>query len=198
VLAWNGRAWRRIAFPRVGTASQLKDVSVTGHAVWAVGSYESRGGVVRTLAARLRLGDRRWAVFTGRRGSLQGVAASSPDEVWAVGPGKDAKPQRAFVMRWDGTRWTTVRRMGWGTTLQDVVVASPTDAWTVGYRGGMYEHPHPLLLRRHGSPWRWARPPATNGRFFAVDGTPHDLWALSWHVHDTGGGPPLLATFHRC
>lgn len=197
VVRFNGARWHRVPSPSPGRASQFSDLVFVGGDLWAVGSYEDPRGVTRTLAARRH--DGRWRTFLGRRGSLQAVDARSTDLVWAVGPGKDVGPQRAFVQRWDGTAWKTVRLLARGSALQDVVVASPTDAWAVGYRGGMYERPRPLILRRHGSPWRWAQAPDVPGRFFALDGTSNNLWALSWHFRSPpGDGPPPLDTFHRC
>lgn len=195
VLRWNGGRWHRVASPRPGRASQFSDVVVVGGDLWAVGSYEDRAGTTRTLAAQRHAG--RWRTFLGRAGSLQAVDAAGPRLVWAVGPGKDVEPQRAFVMRWDGDVWATVRVFGRGSALQDIVVASPTDAWAVGYRGGMYDAPRPLVLRRHGSPWGRSPAPAYEGRFWAVDGTPHNVWAVAWSSFG-GDGPPPLETFHRC
>lgn len=129
---------------------------------------------------------------------MQAVDALSNDRVWAAGPGKDVGPQRAFILRWDGAAWKTVRLLGGGTALQDLVVASPRDAWAVGYRGGMYDRPRPLIMRWQGSGWQWAQVPDVHGRFYAVDGTPHNLWALSWRYRLIGDGPPPLDTFHRC
>jgi hypothetical protein len=192
VLRWNGLRWHRVPSPSPGAASQFQGVVTIGGDLWAVGSYVG-SGQARTLAARLR--DGRWRMFLGPRGSLQAVDATSRDLVWAVGPGKDVAPQRGFVMRWDGTRWMRVLRLGSGSALQDVVVTSPTDAWAVGYRGGTSASLKPAIVRRHGGPWDWARPPHVEGRFWAVDGTPHNVWALRWRsVGDSG----FLDTFHRC
>lgn len=196
VLRFDGGRWYRVPSPSPGRASQFKDVVVVDGRIWAVGSTEDRGGVTRTLAARYL--DGRWRTFAGRRGSLQAVDAADARHVWVVGPGKDVAPQRAFIQRWNGIAWTTVRLLGGGTALQDIVVASPNDVWAVGYRGGMYDSARPLIMRRNGSTWRGAEAPDVRGPFYAVDGTPHDLWALSWRVQLGADGPPQLDTFHRC
>ena len=197
VLRRHEGRWSRVPSPTPGRTSQFSDAVLVGDALWAVGSSEDRQGVTHTLAARRANG--RWRVFVGRAGSFQAVTASRTHLVWAVGPGKDVSPQRAFIMRWDGSRWTTVRRLLPGTALQDVVAASSTDTWTVGYRGGMYgDHPRPLVMRRDGSRWTWSPAPEVAGRFFDIAGTPHNLWALLWAFRPGSDGPPLLKTFHRC
>ena len=190
VARWNGEGWHRVPSPSPGRESHFMDVAVVGRHVWAVGSFR-RSDVRRTLAARWN--GERWAVYRGTRGALQAVDAIRPDAVWAVGPGKDVEPQRALLRRWDGASWTTVRRFGGPSALLDVEVASPTDAWAVGYRG---EFPHrPLVMRRHESSWRVRRAPDTTGRFWAIAGTPHNLWALRWYVVGDSG---RLDTYHRC
>ena len=109
---------------------------------------------------------------------LAGFAVVSPDDVWAVGSWRASMHSHPLVAHWDG--------------------ASPRDAWAVGYRGGMYDRPRPLIMRWQGSGWQWAQVPDVHGRFYAVDGTPHNLWALSWRYRLGADGPPPLDTFHRC
>jgi hypothetical protein len=144
------------------------------------------------LAARLR--DGRWTVFRGGPGSLEAVDALTPDLVWAVGPGKDVVPQRGIVMRWNGSAWTTVRRLGGGSALLDVTVASPADTWAVGYRGGQYPG-RTLAMRRHGSTWRNSPFPDSRGWITAIDGTPHNLWTFRRHVVIDSA---RSRSYHRC
>jgi hypothetical protein len=190
VARWNGERWHRVPSPSPGHESHFMDVVVVKHRVWAVGSFR-RSGEQMTLAARWN--GERWAVFRGPRGALQAADAMRPDALWAVGPGKDVEPQRALLRRWNGASWTTIRRMQEPSALLDTEVASPTDAWAVGYRGGFPYHP--LVMRRHEGSWRVTRAPDTTGRFWAIAGTPNNLWALRWYaVGDSG----RLDTYHRC
>jgi hypothetical protein len=167
------------------------DVVVVGRTVWAVGGFRKPGHRQRTLAAQWN--GHRWRVYPGPRGGLQAVDGIAGSEIWAVGPGKDVEPQRAILRRWDGRSWTTVRQLSNDTALLDVVVAPPRDAWAVGYRGAFPYRP--LIMRRHGSPWRVGKAPHVKGRLWAVDGTPHNLWALRWY---TVGDSGRLDTYHRC
>jgi len=52
ILAWNGRAWRQVPTPRLGTTSELAGVTaVSASNIWAVGSFSSGGSGSRVLAA---------------------------------------------------------------------------------------------------------------------------------------------------
>ena len=55
---------------------------------------------------------------------------------------------------------------------------------------------HTITLRRPISAER--RTHAGYGVSYAVDGTPHNLWALWWRYRLGADGPPPLDTFHRC
>lgn len=190
VARWNGTRWHRVPSPSPGHASNLMDVAIVRGSVWTVGSFRASGHQ-RTLAARWN--GERWSVHRGSGGGLQSLDAIGPNAVWAVGPGKDIEPQHALLTRWDGTSWTIVRRFPETSALLDVVVASPTDSWAVGYRG---RFPYrPFLMRRHGSSWRVKRAPDATGRFWALAGTPNNLWALRWYVVGDSG---RLDTYHRC
>ena len=191
VARWNGERWQRVPSPSPGVESHFMDVVAVGRSVWAVGAFREPGGGRRTLAARWN--GRRWSVYRGPRGGLYAVDAVRPNLVWAVGPGKDLSPQRGLIRRWDGSSWSTVRRLREPSALLDVVVLSPTDAWAVGYRG---RFPHrPFVMRRHGGSWRWANAPDTDGRFWAIDGTSRQLWALRWH---TVGDSGRLDPYRQC
>jgi hypothetical protein len=194
VLRWLGDRWIRVASPRVGGSSGFADVVATGASAWMVGAFQPGTGRPdeHVLAARLMNGH--WTVFRGGPGSLEAVDALRPDLVWAVGPGKDVSPQRAIIMRWDGSAWTTVRRLGDGTALLDVEVASPTDAWAVGYQGGLFPG-QTLVMRRNGSTWRRSPFPDRKGWVNAIDGTPHNLWALRQYTVVDGA---RSRSYHRC
>jgi hypothetical protein len=190
VARWNGTRWHRVPSPSLGHASAFMDVTVAGTKVWAVGSFR-RSGVQRTFAARWSSG--RWRVYRGSRGGLQGVGGSLPQAVWAVGPGKDVEPQRALLRRWDGSSWSTIRRVAEPSALLDVAVVSHSDAWAVGYHDPFPFHP--LVMRRHEGSWHKVRSPHVSGRFWAIAGTPNNLWALRYYVVGDSG---RLDTFHRC
>ena len=115
-------------------------------------------------------------------GYLEGVAATSASNAWAVGyTGSAARPDQAktMIVRWNGTAWTRVPAPtpAGGAYLSGVAATSATSAWAVG---ATYTTDQTLILRWNGSGGRgyparaqqatlssqeWPRPPpATPGQ----------------------------------
>jgi hypothetical protein len=70
--------------------------------------------------------------------SLNGVAAVSSTDVWAVGYSYDyyGGGSDSLIEHWDGTAWTTVPSPNPGTALNylnGVAAVSSNDVWAVGY-----------------------------------------------------------------
>ncbi|WP_042383135.1 hypothetical protein [Streptacidiphilus melanogenes] len=117
VAHWNGKAWQRVALPRIGTAWTLNSITAAGaDDVWAVGTV-AQGDSNVPLA--LHYDGRSWtaqrgSVFggtvNGANGDLTGIAAHGHDDVWAVGayrvPG--ARVSQALIEHWNGHRWVRV------------------------------------------------------------------------------------------
>jgi hypothetical protein len=66
---------------------------------------------------------------------LSAVAATSPDNAWAVGywahPESDGGGDgHTVILHWDGTAWT--RALSQSSTLYGVTATSPTNAWAIG------------------------------------------------------------------
>ena len=62
---------------------------------------------------------------------LSGVAAASPNNIWAVGQLYDR--QQASTYHWDGTRWSNIANPSPGNSyLSGVAVTSAGDFWAVG------------------------------------------------------------------
>ncbi len=118
---------------------------------------------------------------------LSGLAAASPDDVWAVGS-VGGNPSYPLVEHWDGERWSVVpspRLLG--AELGGVDVVSGTDIWAVGADTGA------RTLIEHWDGRRWSVLPSPNfvqrtwkhNVLAAVSGTaPEDVWAVGW----TGDG----------
>ncbi|HVB21693.1 MAG TPA: hypothetical protein VNG51_07095 [Ktedonobacteraceae bacterium] len=68
---------------------------------------------------------------------LNGVAALSGRDVWAVGNYYKAnKPQPTLIEHWNGTKWSVVKSPNPGAgynILNGVTAISATDIWAVGY-----------------------------------------------------------------
>jgi hypothetical protein len=115
--------------------------------------------------------------------SLNGIAAASANDVWAVGGG--CYGIEPLIEHWNGSSWTIVASppLGvdggdtWGT-LSDVAAISSGDVWAVGtqsaadYRG--------LVEHWGGSNWTVASDASPSGSYLtSVSATgPSDVWAV--------------------
>jgi hypothetical protein len=123
-------------------------------------------------------------------GRFDDVAASGPDDVWAVGEtsiGPPADASETLVEHWDGRRWSVASTPDIASPrgipfdhLFSVTATSPTAVWAVGSFGTTEGYggrgDHPLVLHWNGTRWvgmstppqqhaplRWARLSATTG-----------------------------------
>jgi hypothetical protein len=170
-LHWDGTAWSRVPTPNEGPyGNVLRSVAaIAPDDVWAVGTHHNGG---RTLT--LHWDGAAWSVVPSPQSSvpytsrswLDGVAASGPDDVWAVGTaerpfssGCDCSPPPALytlVLHWDGSAWSTVESPSPGSgsptqsRLTGVAAISASEALAVGSRNqasGVNSVTRPLGLR---------------------------------------------------
>jgi hypothetical protein len=90
----------------------------------------------------------------GASAQLQGVAALSKSDAWAVG---------SVIERWNGRRWSLVpgaRSRRCGIYLYGVAARSASRAWAVGYCGTKKSHT-PVIERWNGRRWSVQRSPGT-------------------------------------
>ena len=138
VLHWDGSHWRHVTSPSpaAGRNAFLNGVVADGRkSAWAVGAYRA-GGTQRPLVEHWD--GRRWRVVSAPRSSptagfdvLNGVAADSAKDVWAVG---DSGPGQAFSEHWDGNSWKVVpvTEPVAFDALSSVAAVSSHDVWAVG------------------------------------------------------------------
>lgn len=80
--------------------------------------------------------------------NLEAVDAVAPDDVWAVGAGRNPFPSTPQVLHYDGVRWVTVPTPAPARSwLWDVDAVSATDVWAIGGAAEGHEQ-RALLLRR--------------------------------------------------
>src|SRR5579872_883691 len=86
------------------------------------------------------------------KGVLQGTAAISANDVWAVG----SQSFNTLIEHWNGTAWKIVASPNQGSNdnLMSVSAVSTSDVWTVGWqyfpKTGAYA---PLIEHWDGSKW---------------------------------------------
>jgi hypothetical protein len=170
------------------TSTMLNSVAVTaGCVAWAVGSY-SDGGAARLLIERFD--GHRWVVqhLPLRSGQLNGVAASSPDDAWAVG----FSGERPLILHWDGKSWQQtangIREKH--SPLGGVAVTSATDAWAVGTTPARAGLTKTLIVHWNGR--HWMQMPSPNGDHQQINvlnsvtaSSARDAWAVGLSEGET-------------
>jgi hypothetical protein len=147
---WDGARWTNIdvAAPRGLKNGSLAAVASLGRGdVWAVGQFETSK---RTSALIEHWDGRTWMLVVGPRfgaahsgSALDGLAAISPSDIWALGhhgtaPGGASQAVDVFE-HWDGSRWRLVPSPQLGTSsgtgaMQDLSADSKGHVWAVGGR----------------------------------------------------------------
>jgi len=157
VLHWDGQRWSRVESPNPGVdglGSNLLDVAAASkNDLWAVGDYSHDDMVMRTLTEHWN--GKSWVAVaspTAPNGAiLDGVAARSRKDAWAVGYEYGETHQQPLALRWDGTSWrkSAVPRFdGVDASFTDVAVRSRNDVWAVGSQGS-----ETLIARWNGKSW---------------------------------------------
>jgi hypothetical protein len=104
---------------------------------------------------------------------LDGIAARSPSDVWAVGTQSDGARQSTLIEHWNGAAWSVVPSPDAGTGASlSAVVASPAlgpRAWAVGAHEDSTGANRTLTERYDGSAWKIipSVDPAANSDFLA-------------------------------
>jgi len=128
---WDGKQWTAIPHTPLGILFAV--AADAANDVWAVG----RGGNGTFI---MHYDGKQWATVnvsspTGQSPQLNGVAAHSPTDVWAVGQTFSAGGTRPAVLHWDGKAWNTLTVPAPGAafnTLNAVSLVSASELWTVG------------------------------------------------------------------
>jgi hypothetical protein len=200
-------AWSIVSSPNEEGSSWLHavDASASDNA-WAVGFYLGTEGVYETLAERWD--GSAWSLVetpnVGTNGDwLNGVAAVSPSEAWAVGytAGDPATyTSTTLVEHWTGSAWSVVPSpnpssdpLYGANQLNDVRAFAANDVWAAGWQW-VPSGSAPLIERWDGRRWRVSRTPNTGDKELqALDGTSSsDIWAVG-HTLSVSEGHQSLA-----
>ena len=128
---------------------------------------------------------------------LVGVAATGPDDAWAIGTGGNGTGLGTVIEHWNGRTWRLVSSPNVDprdNELRDVAALSPDDAWAVGRYWT-----RSLILHWDGK--RWSYVPSPNRRATSlravVPVAPDDVWAFGTTYSDIGGiGPRYGIAMH--
>jgi hypothetical protein len=151
VLRLRGGTWSVITTLPKAPAGQLVAGAATGTTggLWLVGIHY-REGLWHPLAfRRRRSGWQRVPTSTlGVASFSDATVIPSTNQVWVVGDRLHL--DGTLIVRWDGTGWRTGPRLDRGPSgvgLGAVTAISPRNAWAVGDRGSVPDHP--LVLHYH-------------------------------------------------
>lgn len=196
ILHWDGSSWSLQHSPNVGTGyNYLHAVAATSSTdAWAVGEGFPEGGApYQTLILH-------WDGSTWRRqpspnedevdNSLNGVAAISPSDAWAVGSWTNG----ALILHWDGVAWTRdpVPQIAPDIypSLRGIAATSAADVWAVGSYGGFGEPVRGVVFHWDGTAWATQPIPrvGTGGNVLtAVAATSSsNAWAVGSYEDGTG------------
>jgi hypothetical protein len=201
-VASTADAWRIVASPSPGHYNDLIGVvRVSSANAWAVGKYNVASG--EPLQALIVHWDGwAWTVVEApndvkANAQLIGVAASGPDDVWAVGNQWGVGRNRAdsLIEHYNGAVWAVVQSPSpeADVALSGVSAASATDAWAVGEtEDGRHVVRRTLALHWDGRKWSVVPTidPRSYSELFAVlEISPDDVWAVGDYA--THGGSEL-------
>lgn len=192
---WNGSSWSIIATPNPGSSwNELNAIAaVSAHDAWAVGNSASEGAPLRTLIEHWD--GTHWSVVDSPNvgsddNNLLGVAATSPQDVWAVGRyfSFSTSTTQTLLEHWDGTHWSIVDSPDPAnnsfTTYTAVTALAPQDAWAVGWYNTTAIPAISHALIEHWDGTRWQRVPtpevpAESAYLLGITAiSPHNAWAV--------------------
>jgi hypothetical protein len=118
-------------------------------------------------------------------GSLSGVAAASPTDIWAVGSINSA-PSAPLALHYDGVHWRQVQvpDAPEGGTLSGVTVVSANDVWAVGSQDG-HLHDGFAVLRTFSEHW--------DGSVWTTVKSPNDSDHDNWLAATVASGSRVWA-----
>ena len=182
---WNGAAWSLQPNGTIG-AGLSGVVTISGKNAWAVGSLYSQTLVEHWNGSY-------WGIYAtpnpGQEDYFTGVAATSANDVWAVGYYfNSSNTRQTLVEHWDGTNWSIVASPNVGpnfNSLYSVSAIAPNNAWAVGDVYDIQTNiEQPLVEHWNGSTWSVVSTPSLLSDYFqgitAISA--NDIWAVGTNL----------------
>jgi hypothetical protein len=198
------RGWTVAGNPEPGV---LHGVAVVPHSrrAWAAGTFSGNGGgrqgeVLHWNGSKWQLAG---AMPSLDGASLNGVAAVSHSDAWAVGGytgGPAYSLSRTLILHWNGTRWQRVGSPSPGRPSADsglygVAATSVSSAWAVGAEPSSAGQAT-LILHWNGTKWRRApspNPGTHGGELTAVAAvSAADAWAVGASASSSSSSRTLI------
>lgn len=187
---WNGKTWKQVPTPTPGGDAFFNGVAATSaHNAWAVGAISGGpGDQGYSIPLIEHWNGKKWKRQYFRlpihSGQFNAVAATSPDNAWAVGGTGNGGPNGALIEHWNGKTWkrlpaNTPGGHGW---LDAVSATSPDNVWAVGYTNTTSVY---TSLTEHWNGKTWSVVPSPNPtgdtdlRGVAAS-SPDNAWAVGY------------------
>jgi hypothetical protein len=201
-------SWVVQSSPALPSGSLLNGIAaISSTDAWSVGVRGDAGLTWRSRTLVERWDGRSWRVVAATsprpHASLAAIAATSANDLWAVGEyslSEDFPFERThpLVIRWNGSRWQRedLPPITGSVELLAVAAISPRDVWAVGtkYSSQYATSSTSVILHWDGRRWSWTAP--HNGVLHAVASAPGgDLWAVG--VTNDAPEQPFRSMFER-
>ena len=204
-LHWDGAAWTKVPVPVVGELTTVIKAAfaVAPDDVWAVGYWEVEPLDLQPIT--LHWDGVRWTPEMvqppppsfGTVNAFKGVAATGPDDAWAVG----IAGGRPIIAHWDGASWSRSQPVRHRTGGSPRDRRGPRRA---GVDGGLPDQQHdlsrPLSETWEGAGWRGAWPVDTgNALLEDIDIiSVNDVWAVGIQGTNDGAVPVIEHSIGVC
>jgi hypothetical protein len=206
---WNGRKWAVVASPNASTQGNLLSgvTAISATDVWAVGDFQTSTGagtVFQTLTEHWN--GTAWSIVpspngVGPEAELNGVAAVSTSDVWAVGDSGN----NTLTEQWNGTSWAVVPSPNPSTatlfnTLSGASVVAASDIWAVGQTRDSSGIPATLIEQWNGTSWSIVTSPAPGSASLlsgaSADPASGQAWAVGNSTPAAGSATQTLTEFN--
>jgi len=169
---WDGRSWKAVQAPNVGSGFNFLThlAAISANDVWAVGFYAGGQAMLNNQNVLIEhWNGTAWSIVSSPapvNSSLYGIAAVSPDDIWAVGSLSTNSVGEPLIEHWNGSSWSIAASPSStieGITLNAVAVRSADDVWVIGATTGT--QPQTLIEHWDGHSWETVSSPnvGTNG-----------------------------------
>ena len=192
--------WKVVQSVNPGVAQNaLNTVAATSaNDAWAVGFYsKSHFNIQGSKALIEHWNGSAWSIFKSPDtslgdGILNGVAAISPTNAWAVGYAfseSNTSTQHPLIEHWNGTSWAIVASpaLSNGGQFSAITALSATNIWAVGYGDNLR---HILIEHWNGNGWAVVQSPNPGSGANYLTGltaiSANDMWAVGTFFNGTG------------
>jgi len=189
VERWNGTRWSVVSSPNAGSAVNVLNgiTAIASNNIWAVGYYQNAGGHTQTLIEHWN--GTSWRIVTSPNvgtgnNLLNGVAAVSATDVWAVGAYRNPG-YKTLIEQWNGSSWSVISSPNPSTSsnyLIGVTAVSSNQVWAFGNYGTSSTTNHVLVEEWTGSSWNVVSTPNPGASINSLSQgavvSPTDIWAV--------------------